>query len=82
MSYCSADHLSAHPFKPQDRKGSFTTCPTGNVPGSKKCDLKGLLFTTTSMLAQYLLFWFVVKPERPQKITASLYGTGKTVDTK
>ena len=48
----SAVDLSVHPFKPQDRKGSFTTHPQGNVPGYKKV-IKGLTITTTSMLAQY-----------------------------
>ena len=30
------------PSSHKDRKGSFTTRPTGKVPGYKKCDNKGL----------------------------------------
>ena len=41
------------PSSHKDRKGSFTTRPTGKVPGYKNVIKKGLLFTATSMLAQY-----------------------------
>ena len=41
------------PSSHKDRKGSFTTRPTGKVPGYKNVLKKGLLFTATSMLAQY-----------------------------
>ena len=51
--YCSAVYLSANPLKPQDRKGSFMTLPAGKVPGYKNVIKKGLVFITTSMLAQY-----------------------------
>ena len=37
----STFNLSMHHFKPQDRKGSFTICPTGKVTGEKNVT-KGL----------------------------------------
>ena len=41
------------PSSHKDRKGSFTIRPTGKVPGYKKYDKNGLLYTITSMLAHY-----------------------------
>ena len=72
--------LSAHTFKPQDRKDIVAD----KVPGYKKGDKKGLLDATTSMLSQYQqgsrgLFGWWGKPEYPEKHTTSLHGTGKTV---
>ena len=45
---CTTVDLLVHPFKPEDRKCSFTTRPTGNMPGSRKCDKKDIfaLFLT------------------------------------
>ena len=60
------------PSSHKDRKGSFTTRPTGKVPGYKNVIKKGLLFTATSMLAQYQqggrgLFRWWGKPESLEK---------------
>ena len=79
MSYFSAIYLSAHPFKPQDRKGSFTTRPAGKVPVYKKNDKKSLLYTITSMLAQYqlgghVLFEWWGKPEYQEENHRKLVG--------
>ena len=72
------------PSSYKDRKGSFTTRPTGKVPGYNNVIKKGLLFTATSMLAQYQqgghgLFRWWGKPESLEKNHRKLVRNRQTV---